>query len=552
MKNTIKTSVRGTLYSLTLLGVLAVIGPACAPNYTGMIRRQTEEVEKYARRGDYSRFLEKASDLTYYKSSRNKLLKSLDIGIALTLSGEYEKGAKRLAKVGDLAEKYYTKSILRHMASVMANDLTLPYYGTEYEVAFAANISALSYAAAGKSDDALAEIRRIEHNLAVMSDAAGESGTFLDDAFSHYLAGMLYEELGMLDDARISYVHAESSYGGRFFPVRPRGLAKAMDRIEEKLDCGRRHNMLSTDSESAIPDNTGVAAAENYSGMLSGNAIAPGVSDSSGTQDSGDSESGAISSVVDGAVEGIVNATKYGLKNTLGRAFGVGGQEDSGETEPQRHLIVCAATGRGPIFEESVQLGYFSEEDEDHIIKIALPELITRRSSIRRTRVKIGDASHPLECVADYRTIATQSFYDKQDVIYAKTMARASAHYLMVLATKQALLEDLEEDYEEAVEDEDSSPVDTLAASIAITIASAAIEALAYELLEHADTRSSLLLPEKLWCARVPLPEDSDSLSVTLEYLDDRGSVIDKETRMITTSGEHDETVPTAVFGALW
>jgi len=463
----------GVLCSLAAISLLAGMGPTCGPEYNmGATKRQTAALEELAGKGDFSAFLASAKSVPLYNSSKNELVESLDFGLAMVFEGDYKGGAKRLAKVGDISETHYTKSITRQVLSILANDLALPYYGKDYEVSFSSNLSALAYAAAGERDDALVEARRAEHILSLMSDSYEGSDKYSDDAFSHYLAGLLYESAGSYDDARISFAHAKEAYGGRFFPMKPKGLTEALGR-SASFD----------DSDGAVGSGSGIT--------------------------------------------------------------------ENADSRERGHMIVSACTGKGPSRDEAVMRAHFTDDGIDYLIKVAIPVLNTRESRIRAVRLRLGDKSYPLDCVADYNTIATHNFNDRQPMMFAKTVARVSARYLIMKESKEKTVRKLKEKHEKAKEKHGDDSDEAGRAWIQMKAAALALDMIANELLEHADTRCSLLLPERIWCSRVPVPDDGSVNALTLEYLDVSGNIIGKEKQEFALE-ENGDGAMVKIFSALY
>lgn len=443
-------------------------------------------LEPFIRDGDYRAFLAAAKKTPLYKASKNDLIFNLDAGLAEMFIGEYRSGAKRLSSVGDLSEKYYTRSITRQVVSVLTNDLSLPYYGEDYEVTFAGNASALAFAAAGKLEDALVEVRRGEHRLSVMSNAyegAGES--YRDDAFAHYLAGMLYEAAGKADDARISYSLADSVYGSRYFPATPPGLKEALARFAPPP---------------SPPDSLSI-----------GTVSFAGAAETAMPESAQSSQSAAPDS-----------------------------------TAP-RPVIICAFSGRGPVKDEVVVRANFTNDGIDYVVKLAIPEIRRRTSSIKSARAVVDGRRIALDCAADYGHIAVNAFNDKRMFIYAKTLARVSARYVIIKAAKEKTVEKLQKEYEKQKEKHGEDSSEAAGAWLKMKTASLGLDMLANELLEHADTRSSVMLPERAHCRLVNLPPGERTIK--LEYLDSSNHVIASESRDVTISP--DDECPTIVFAEL-
>ena len=63
------------------------------------------------------------------------------------------------------------------------------------------------------------------------------------------------------------------------------------------------------------------------------------------------------------------------------------------------------------------------------------------------------------------------------------------------------------------------------------------LDILANELLEHADTRSSLMLPGRVYLARIPVSHGRHTIK--MEYLDASGSIIGSDKREIEVYPEN-------------
>ena len=437
--------------------------------------------------GDYGGFSALANKSDFYSSSRNKLLFNLDTGLASLYDSDPGRASGMLAAVGDMNEEYYTKSISRDIAAILVNDLTLPYYGEDYEVTFAGNAAALAYAAAGETEDALVEVRRVEHRLAVMSDAYEGDGRYRDDAFSHYLAGILYEADGRIDDARVSYRLAQNAYGGRFFPGMPPGISRALDDLED-----------GGSSLFALP-----AAA--------------------GTPDSSSSWFGAIPGFIYPGVTGLFTPWRW-LRPPPAPIPTPG---------KKRVMAVCAFTGPGPVKEESVINAHFTDDGVDYLIRIALPVLRSRIGSVRDVRLTVNGTTVPMDIAADYNHVGLNAFRDRSNAIFLRTLARVSARYLLVRAAKEKTVDSLSEDYEKAKEKYGEGSSEATGALLRLKGASLTLDMIANELLEHADTRCSLLIPGQARLARAVV--SGDSARVAVEYLDARGGVVGREARKVAT-----------------
>ncbi len=205
---------------------------------------------------------------------------------------------------------------------------------------------------------------------------------------------------------------------------------------------------------------------------------------------------------------------------------------DSSAAFIDNSMIVIAFTGRGPKKVENVLSAHFTDEGIDYLMKIALPEMVRRESSIASVRFRLDEGDkRDMELAADYNHIGVNAFNDKRTFIYLKTVARVSARYLIVRKAKEKSLKELQEKYEKAKEKNGEDSGEAKSIKLQIRVASLTLDALTNELLEHADTRISLIIPGKAFIARAPVHPDSNR--VQIEYLDSRGDVLDTEERAI-------------------
>jgi len=142
----------------------------------------------------------------------NAVLFYLDQGMTRHLAGRYEESNKSLSKAEALIDELYTKSISNAAASIITNDNVIPYEGEDFEKVMVNVFMALNYLNLGLWDDALVEARKVDHKLDVLHGSYETAPVYNDDAFARYLSGMLYESMGELNDALISYRMAYKVY----------------------------------------------------------------------------------------------------------------------------------------------------------------------------------------------------------------------------------------------------------------------------------------------------------------------------------------------------
>ncbi len=209
-----------------------------------------------AQKGQYQQAasaLEKALD----PKGDDRLLYYTELGVVYHLAGEYEKSNKLLESAERIAEDLYTKRISDMLTTAMTNPREGVYRAPDFERVFINYYKALNYfmiaansqTRAGKEkalEGARIESRRmdmvlssIEHEKGSYKEQADKeksmfsklmrifamlSGEIIDknkivyrnDAFGHFLAGIIYEQHKEFDDARVAYQKSASLYEGGY------------------------------------------------------------------------------------------------------------------------------------------------------------------------------------------------------------------------------------------------------------------------------------------------------------------------------------------------
>ncbi len=193
--------------------------------------------------------LEKALD----PKGDDRLLYYTELGVVYHLAGDYEKSNKLLQTAERIAEDLYTKRVSDILTTAMSNPRQGVYRAADFERVFINYYKALNYfmmaansQTKAKKEQALEgariESRRmdmilssIEHEKGSYKEQADKeksmfsklmrifqliSGEIIDknkivyrnDAFGHYLAGVIYEQHQEYDDARVAYQKSASLY----------------------------------------------------------------------------------------------------------------------------------------------------------------------------------------------------------------------------------------------------------------------------------------------------------------------------------------------------
>ena len=203
-----------------------LFGPACGLWIVGCASHNVEllTVRESLAQGDvnaavaeFEKRHEKQSDLLYL----------LDRGYLMHLAGRWEESNAAFERAEARARDLYTKSLSRGAASLVSNDLALPYRSTPHELQFVQYYRALNYLALGAPDEALVEARKANAGLASYAEATQGQELFRQDAFLQYFTGLLYESEGEANDAVVSLRDARQryrEYQGAFGGVSPSWL----------------------------------------------------------------------------------------------------------------------------------------------------------------------------------------------------------------------------------------------------------------------------------------------------------------------------------------
>jgi len=195
-------------YVFLSIAILFLLMQGCASNL-----QKEMAVDRFLPEDSFDSAIEelRSNEKAFGKNSR--LLYLMNMGALLHYAGCFEESNRYLQEAYDLADELYTKSISRMVASVVSPNVA-PYYGEDYERVMISTFMALNYFRLGALEDALVEARKINKDLELLTDKYEGKDKYKDDAFSHYLAGLIQEAGGETNDAFISYVQAYNAYRG--------------------------------------------------------------------------------------------------------------------------------------------------------------------------------------------------------------------------------------------------------------------------------------------------------------------------------------------------
>jgi len=193
--------------SLPLLAVLALL-TGCGPSVNRYLL-----IEQSLLAGDPQQAAAIVEQAEKEYGAKGRLLYEMDRGMVLQLAGRYRESNAALEQAEEEVERLYTRIIRSETSAFLSNDNALPYEGDAYEHVMINVVKALNYAAQGQLQDALVEVRRIDHRLNVLGDRVKEASKYRNDGFARYVSGILYEAVGDFNNAFIAYRNAYEAYG---------------------------------------------------------------------------------------------------------------------------------------------------------------------------------------------------------------------------------------------------------------------------------------------------------------------------------------------------
>jgi len=133
-------------------------------------------------------------------------------GMLLHLTGQYADSNAALDKAEKRSEELFTTSVSKTMKAAITSDAAKDYSGEDHENVLVNVMKAINYLALKNLQDARVEALKINNKLALYNTKYEKKSVYNQDAFAHWLTGLIYEMQGEKDDARISYMKALEVY----------------------------------------------------------------------------------------------------------------------------------------------------------------------------------------------------------------------------------------------------------------------------------------------------------------------------------------------------
>jgi hypothetical protein len=154
----------------------------------------------------------------------DRLLRALQEGIVLHQAGEHARSNAVLEWAEVEADRRYTRSLARAAGALVLNDGVLAYTPSETELAMVPYYRMLNYLALGQLEGAVVEARKANALLARLSPEPRRRCR--RDGMLQYMAGLVQEAGGEMNDALVSLRLAEQAFEGCESP--PAGMATAV------------------------------------------------------------------------------------------------------------------------------------------------------------------------------------------------------------------------------------------------------------------------------------------------------------------------------------
>lgn len=356
---------------------------SCASLYTS--KEHYSSIDQYLDIGENQLALDQLQESkdSYYKE-KDKVLFYLEEGMLYRFAGHYEKSNESLTLAEYGIEELLTKSISKGLLSGVLNDNSLDYAGEDYEDIYINIFKSLNYLQLDKVEEALIEIRRVNHKLNVLEDKYKEyieevnsdegvnipdaDFNFHNDALARYLGVIAYRLDGSYDSSRI-----EKDYFNDAFKYQ-----------ESIYDFPR-------------PDTPSLDSSSTYLNILSYSGLGP---------------------------EKIADTV---IVSTGSNSIFLGASSDD-DYDSSSYL------GFGSIAHSGVSDGIN--------LKLQFPRLVSREDPVSSVEIIIDNENKgSMELIESVDNVAMETFKVKQPLIVGKTVVRAIAK-AMVAEASEAVVED--------------------------------------------------------------------------------------------------------------
>lgn len=152
-----------------------------------------------------------ANDQKFESQKRNRLLFYFNKGTVLWMNGEFDSSLVYFRKADYFIEDF-NKNTGEQIAALLTNKNVTTYAGEDFEKVILHYYSVTAYLMLGRLDEALIEAKRMLQKMQRNSDKYQSKNKYKNDAFAHYLLGLVYDAKGEYNDAFIAYRNAYKIY----------------------------------------------------------------------------------------------------------------------------------------------------------------------------------------------------------------------------------------------------------------------------------------------------------------------------------------------------
>ncbi len=320
----------------------------------------------------------------------NRLLYFLENGLLTHYEGQYETSNRYFAAAERLADQLYTRSVSREAAALVTNDAIRHYRGDSFEMVAVHYYRALNYWYLGLPEDALVECRKANLKLDKYAIHNGQA-SYKNDAFIHYITGLFYEATGELNDAYVSYQHAQDAYSHYqkiFHLAPPQTIAKDLEHM------------------------AGVLNGSGKDMRLASLNIPPFV------QPAGNGELVIFLEIgfIPRKVQEEIDLPIY----------------EADIERSKRDKVSSVATDISHRHRHAHPTG-----DVEYWLRVALPKYEALAPRTQRIRIRAGDRTVQAQAAQNYAAIANASLADHYPRIMVRTIARGFAKYLVYRTAKK-------------------------------------------------------------------------------------------------------------------
>jgi len=170
-------------------------------------------------------------------SSADRVLYLMNKGMLLRMVGDYEHSTRALEEAKKLIDNLRAVSLREQALSIAVNDAAQSFIGEDFEQVMVHAYLALNYLEQRRLD--AARVEALQSDVLLREIAQGSSRSpYVEDAFTRYLTGIVYEDEREWSDAMIAYRKAYEAYQGqlgRFGVALPETLKHDLIRLADRM-----------------------------------------------------------------------------------------------------------------------------------------------------------------------------------------------------------------------------------------------------------------------------------------------------------------------------